>query len=60
MDSGARCFRRCSVAGDGCAVAGQTLIFPQQASILLKKDGVIVNTQMLGSERDLFFHLSCC
>ena len=34
------------------------MIFTQLTSILFKKDGMIVNTQMLGSERGLFFFFS--
>lgn len=46
------------MAGDGCVEAGQTLIFTRLTSIFQKKDGVIADTQMLGSERGLFFFLS--
>lgn len=61
MDSGTCLFRGCSVAGDGCIEAGQALVFTQLTSVLFKKDGVIVNIQMLGSARGLFFfHLRGC
>lgn len=45
------------MAGGGCIGAGQTLIFTWLASVLFKKDGMMINIQVLGSERVCGF---CC